>query len=83
MRKGRQKVAWLLGGMAGCVLIGVLGVALTASSLSRYHSLVIDNRKVNAFIMRVQDPNIISLSALTKKGKTENRKKSSRRYRSR
>lgn len=57
-RCGTRVKKWigLAVGMAGCVLIGLLGVYLTAASLSRYHVLIIDNRKVNAFIMRVQEP---------------------------
>lgn len=72
--KGGRKWLGFLGGMAGCVLIGVLGVALTASSLSRYHSLVIDNRKVNAFIMRVQDPEYYQSFSVDEEGENREQK---------
>lgn len=54
--RGVKKWIGVSVGLAGCVLIGVIGTFLTAASLNRYHSLIIDNRKVNAFIMRVQEP---------------------------
>ncbi len=54
--RGVKKWVGVSVGLAGCVLIGVIGISLTAASLNRYHSLIIDDRKVNAFIMRVQEP---------------------------
>lgn len=74
-RCGRGVKKWIgfLGGMVGCVLIGVLGIWLTSASLSRYHTLIVDNIKVNMFIMRVQDPEYYQYFSVDEKGEQRER----------
>lgn len=55
-KKGIKKWIGFFGGAAGCVVIGVSGIFLTASSLNQYHKVIVDNMTVNLFIMKVQEP---------------------------
>lgn len=57
-RCGRGIRRWigLAVGVAGCLLIGLFGIFLTSASLKQYQALIVDNMKVNMFIMKVQDP---------------------------
>lgn len=43
-------------GMAGCALLAVSGIWLTAAALGRYNTLINDNMRVNLFIMKIQEP---------------------------
>lgn len=55
---GKRVKKWLgfSAGLVGCVLIGVLGISLTAATLYRYNTLIDENSKVKTFIMKVQEP---------------------------
>lgn len=57
-KSGGRVKKWIgfLTGLAGCVLIGVLGISLTATTLYRYNTLIDENSKVKTFIMKVQEP---------------------------
>lgn len=53
---GLKKWMGIAVGIAGCALLAVSGIYLTAVTLSRYNGLINDNVKVNLFIMKVQEP---------------------------
>lgn len=74
-RCGRGLRRWigLAVGVAGCVLIGVTGILLTSASLTRYQTLIVDNMKVNMFIMKVQDPEYYQYFSVDEEGGQRNR----------
>ena len=51
-----KRVAGFLLGAAGCAVISVAGIWLTAVTADHYYTLINDNMKVNMFIMKVQNP---------------------------
>lgn len=74
-RCGRGIRRWIgfVVGVAGCVLIGVMGILLTSASLTRYQALIVDNMKVNMFIMKVQDPEYYQYFSVDEEGGQRNR----------
>ena len=53
---GRKRAAGILIGCAGCVLISLSGVWISARTVAGYHDIIRNNMRVNAFIMKVQEP---------------------------
>lgn len=52
----RKHLTFSLVGLAGCVVISLSGIWLSARALAGYHDIIGNNMRVNAFIMKVQDP---------------------------
>lgn len=58
-KKGGAGKKWLAGaliGFVGCVLIGLSGIWISARALAGYHDIIRNNMRVNAFLMKVQEP---------------------------
>lgn len=58
-KKGGAGKRWLAGiliGFVGCVLIGLSGIWISARALTGYHDIIRNNMRVNAFLMKVQEP---------------------------
>lgn len=53
---GRKRLAGILVGLAGCVLVGLSGIWISARTVAGYHDIIRNNMRVNAFIMKVQEP---------------------------
>ncbi len=52
----RKKFAGCLAGIAGCLVIGAVGIGITAASVNQYNALITGNVRVNLLIMKIQDP---------------------------
>lgn len=53
---GRKRLVGILAGFAGCVLIALAGIWISARTVEVYHSLIRDNITINMAIMKIQDP---------------------------
>ncbi len=53
---GVRRPVNVLAGFAGCVLIALAGIWITARAVETYYSLIQDNIKINMCIMKIQDP---------------------------
>lgn len=53
---GRKRLAVLAAGLAGCAVISLSGIWISARTVTEYYDLINNNMRVNAFLMKVQDP---------------------------
>lgn len=53
---GRKRLAGFLVGIAGCALISLSGIRISARTAEGYYDLIQNNIQVNMFVMKVQDP---------------------------
>ena len=64
-----KKIGGFLVGIAGCLVIGVVGIGITAASVNRYNMLITENVRVNLAIMKIQDPEYYQEFSLGENGK--------------
>ncbi len=64
-----KKIGGFLVGIAGCLVIGVVGIGITATSVNRYNMLITENARVNLAIMKIQDPEYYQEFSLGENGK--------------
>ena len=53
---GRKRLAAFFVGLAGCVAISLSGIWISARTVAEYYDIINNNMRVNAFVMKVQDP---------------------------
>lgn len=53
---GVKRLGGFVLGFAGCALISLAGIWLSARTVEGYHHLIRDNIKVNMFVMKIQEP---------------------------
>ena len=63
-----KRLCGLLIGIAGCLLISGAGIWIVSRAAEGYNRLINDNMTVNAFIMRIQDPEYYKEFSQTENG---------------
>ncbi|MDE6405855.1 MAG: hypothetical protein K2M20_09445 [Lachnospiraceae bacterium] len=67
---GRKRLAGMLLGLAGCVLLGLFGIWVSARTVAGYHDIIRNNMRVNAFIMKVQEPEYYAQFSVSDDGRS-------------
>lgn len=68
---GIKRLMLYLAGLAGCVVISLSGIWISARAVAGYYDLIRNNMRVNAFVMKVQDPEYFQKLSTDENGETK------------